>query len=82
MWDSVNIIEVCGHERIWKAFCTELCSSSTSKVAFAVACEKYEQPTIVNKTGGIGARIIGIKQKKHENLAEKNLLHYNEKLVT
>jgi len=64
-WDSINIIDVCGHERLWTAFQSELISTPVTNMAIAVACKQFMQPTSFASTGiaSIGARIIG-----HQNI--------------
>jgi hypothetical protein len=68
-WDSINIIDVCGHERLWTAFQSELISTPVMNMSIAVACKQFTQPTSSASTGvaGIGARIIGHKNTKPQN---------------
>ena len=79
----MNIVDVCAHDKVWNAFQTELQSSSLSKIALAVACEKFTDINITSKnSGGIGAKIICQKKKKSLEMFKKDLLHYGEQIVS
>lgn len=69
LWDSIDIIDVCGHERLWTAFQSELISTPVTNMAIAVACKQFTQPTSSANSGivGIGARIIGHKNTKPQS---------------
>ncbi|XP_069676367.1 DNA polymerase theta-like [Periplaneta americana] len=83
-WDSINIVDVCGHERVWTSFQSELKSACSSKMALAVACEQFSSSGASGSTNkpSIGARIIGIKAKKSENTVKEKVMHYGQQLVS
>jgi hypothetical protein len=84
IWDSINIVDVCGHERIWTAFQSELTHINISNMAVAVACEHFRQPNSSESINSarIGARIIGQKNKKLESTTREKTLHYGDRIVS
>jgi len=83
-WDSINIIDVCGHERLWTAFQSELISTPVTNMAIAVACKQFTQPTSSASTSvvGIGARIIGHKNTKPPSSNPDKTLNDGNRSVT
>jgi hypothetical protein len=84
LWDSINIIDVCGHERLWTAFQTELISTPVTNMAIAVACKQFTQTTSSASTGiaGIGARIVGHKNTKPQSSNPDTTVHDGNRSVS
>jgi hypothetical protein len=84
MWGSINIVDVCGHERIWTTFQSELTHIHISNMAVAVGCEYLSQPNSSESINSarIGARIIGQKNKKLESTTQERTLHYGDRIVS
>jgi hypothetical protein len=84
MWDSINIVDVCGHEKIWAAFQSELTHIHTSNMAVAVACEHLSQLNSSESINNarIGDRIIGRMNKKLESTTQKITLYYEDRIVS
>jgi hypothetical protein len=83
IWDSINIIDVCGHERLWTTFQSELAHIRISNMAVAVACEHFSQTNSSESINSptIGARIIGRMNKKLENTTQEKTLYYEDRIV-
>lgn len=84
MWDSVNIVYVCGNERVWAAFQSELTSIHSSTMAIAVACERLSQLNSSESINSarIGDRIIGRRNKKLESTTQKKTMYYEDRIVS
>jgi len=84
LWDSIDIIDVCGHERLWTAFQSELISTPVTKMAIAVACKQFTQPSSSASNGiaGIGARIIGHKNTKPQSSNPDKTLNAGNRSVS
>ncbi|PNF33561.1 hypothetical protein B7P43_G17150, partial [Cryptotermes secundus] len=84
MWDSINIVYVCGHERVWAAFQSELTSVHSSTMAIAVACERLSQLNSSESINSarIGDRIIGRRNKKLESTTQKKTMYYEDRIVS
>lgn len=84
IWDSINIVDVCGHERVWAAFQFELTSIHSSTMTIAVACECLNQLSSSESinSGRIGDRIIGRTNKKLESTTQKKTMYYEDRIVS
>jgi hypothetical protein len=84
IWGSINIVDVCGHERIWTAFESELTDVHVSNMAVAVGCEYLNQPNSSEgiNSARIGDRVIGQTNKKRESTTQERTLHYGDRIVS
>ncbi|XP_068085196.1 DNA polymerase theta [Anabrus simplex] len=75
-WQSLHIIDVCGHKKIFDSFWAE--SALHQHVSLAIACESYSPP---EPNSAIGNRILGRKRKHVENVADHDL-SWDDRIVT